>query len=172
MKIWPVILSGGSGSRLWPMSRAALPKQLLPLVSDKSLLQDTVLRIGAMPESGAPLIVCNNEHRFLIAEQLREIGVEPLGIYLEPAGRNTAPAAAIAALALLRHDPEAAMLLLPADHLIRKVDAFHAAIVECMKAVSAGHLATFGIVPGTPHTGYGYIRQGDALGGGGWQCAG
>ncbi len=163
MSLHPVILSGGSGSRLWPMSRAALPKQLLPLVSDKSLLQDTVLRIQAMPGVGAPLIVCNNEHRFLIAEQLHEIGIEPSGIYLEPAGRNTAPAAAIAALALARRDPEAVMLLLPADHLIRKVDAFHAAIAECMKAASAGHLATFGIVPDAPHTGYGYIRQGEAM---------
>lgn len=163
MKIHPVILSGGAGTRLWPMSRAALPKQLLPLVSDRSLLQDTVLRIKGLPEAEAPLIVCSNDHRFLVAEQLWEIGVEPAGIYLEPVGRNTAPAAAVAALALSRKDPDAVLLLLPADHLIRKVDAFHAVVAECMKAVGAGHLATFGIVPDAPHTGYGYIRQGETL---------
>ncbi len=166
MPLYPVILSGGSGTRLWPLSRAALPKQLLPLAGDNTMLQETVLRLAGLPGAGAPLIVCNNDHRFLIAEQLRDIGVSPLGIFLEPIGRNTAPAAAVAALHLLRQDADAVMLLLPADHLIADVPAFHAAIAEGLKAVAAGHLVTFGIVPDAPETGYGYIQQGESLAGG------
>ena len=165
MNVYPVILSGGSGTRLWPLSRAALPKQLLPLTSDHTLLQDTVLRLAGLAGARAPLVICNNEHRFLIAEQLREIEVDPLGIYLEPIGRNTAPAAAVAALALARQDAEAVMLLLPADHMIQDVAAFHRAIVQGLQAVAAGYLVTFGIVPDSPHTGYGYIQQGDVLAG-------
>ena len=164
MSLHPVILSGGSGTRLWPLSRAALPKQLLPLASDRTMLQETVIRLGGMDEIGAPLVICNNDHRFLIAEQLREIGVQPLGIFLEPIGRNTAPAAAVAALTLLGRDPDAVMLLLPADHLINDVPAFHAAITEGMKAVALGRLVTFGIVPDSAHTGYGYIQRGARLG--------
>jgi mannose-1-phosphate guanylyltransferase / mannose-6-phosphate isomerase len=163
MTLYPVILSGGSGTRLWPMSRAALPKQLLALASESTMVQETVRRLAGLPDTGAPLIVCNNDHRFLIAEQLREIGVTPLGIYLEPVGRNTAPAAAVAALTLLKRDPDAVMLLLPADHLIRDVAAFHAAIGEGLQAVADGHLVTFGIVPDAPETGYGYIQRGEAL---------
>ena len=165
MPLYPVILSGGSGTRLWPLSRAALPKQLLPLASDRTMLQETVIRLGGMADIGAPLVVCNNDHRFLIAEQMREIGVEPLGIFLEPMGRNTAPAAAVAALTLLKRDPDAVMLLLPADHLINDVPAFHAAVAAGLKAVALGRLVTFGIVPDSPHTGYGYIQRGDALAG-------
>ena len=105
-KILPVILSGGAGTRLWPLSRAALPKQLLPLVTDRSMLQETVLRLAGLSGVGRPLVVCNNEHRFLIAEQLREVGVDPLALYLEPGGRNTAPAAAVAALHLSAMDPD------------------------------------------------------------------
>lgn len=165
MTLYPVILSGGSGTRLWPLSRAALPKQLLPLASDLTLVQETVLRLRGLPDLAAPLIVCNQEHRFLIAEQMREIGVSPLAIYLEPVGRNTAPAATVAALRLTRRDPDAFMLLLPADHLIKDVPAFHAAIGEGLKAAAAGHLVTFGIVPDSPHTGYGYIQRGEALSG-------
>jgi mannose-1-phosphate guanylyltransferase/mannose-1-phosphate guanylyltransferase/mannose-6-phosphate isomerase len=161
--IHPVILSGGSGTRLWPLSRAALPKQLLPLASDKSLLQDTVSRLTDMPEMATPLMVCNVEHRFMIAEQMRQIGTIPHAIVLEPVGRNTAPAIAVAALMLSRDDPDALMLVLPADHLIDDVAAFHAAIRTAADAAKAGHLATFGIVAATPETGYGYIRKGSPL---------
>lgn len=163
MSLHPVILSGGSGTRLWPLSRAALPKQLLPLAGERTMLQETVLRLDGLADAGAPLIVCNNDHRFLIAEQMRDIHVSPLGIFLEPVGRNTAPAAAVAAMHLLKQDPDAVMLLLPADHLIRDVAAFHAAIGEGMRAVKSGHLVTFGIVPDAPETGYGYIQRGAAM---------
>jgi mannose-1-phosphate guanylyltransferase/mannose-6-phosphate isomerase len=163
MKIYPVILSGGSGSRLWPMSRAALPKQLLALTSEYTMLQDTVRRMAAMPNVMAPLIVCGNEHRFMIAEQLRQIDVTPIGILLEPEGRNTAPAVAAAANFLLALDPEAVMLVLPADHVILDVPAFQAAVLRAASAVAHGALATFGIVPTAPETGYGYIRQGAAV---------
>ena len=163
MKIYPVVLSGGSGSRLWPMSRAALPKQLLALMSEHTMLQETVLRLAGIPQIMAPLFVCGNDHRFLIAEQLRKIDVAPLGILLEPEGRNTAPAVAAAANFLLAIDRDAVMLVLPADHVILDVLAFQAAVVRAAAAVADGALATFGIVPTSPETGYGYIRQGESL---------
>ncbi len=172
MKIYPVILSGGSGTRLWPLSRAVLPKQLLPLVTDKTMLQETALRVQSLPNRRAgdgaladvevmpPLVVCGNEHRFMVAEQLREIGLAPLGILLEPVGRNTAPAVAVAAQYLLAIDAQALMLVLPADHVITDVAAFHLAIAEAAALAGDGALATFGIVPTAPETGYGYIRSG------------
>ncbi|MES2116857.1 MAG: mannose-1-phosphate guanylyltransferase/mannose-6-phosphate isomerase [Pseudomonadota bacterium] len=164
MKIYPVILSGGSGTRLWPLSRAVLPKQLLPLVTDHTMLQETALRLAGRPQLMAPLIVCGNEHRFLVAEQMRQIGMAPLGILLEPVGRNTAPAVAAAAHYLQALDPDAVMLVLPADHVIADVDAFYAAIEQAAVPVAEGALATFGIVPTAPETGYGYIQSGAAAG--------
>ena len=165
MKIYPVILSGGAGTRLWPLSRAVLPKQLLPLVSDKTMLQETALRVADWPELMAPVVVCGNEHRFLVAEQMREINVAPLGILLEPVGRNTAPAVAAAAHFLAAIDPDAVMLVLPADHVIEDGAAFAAAVARAAAMVEEGALATFGIVPTGPETGYGYIRRGAAVDG-------
>jgi mannose-1-phosphate guanylyltransferase/mannose-6-phosphate isomerase len=162
--IHPVILSGGSGTRLWPLSRASLPKQLLPLVTEHSMLQDTVLRLSGLPDVGTPIVVCGNDHRFLVAEQMQEIGIEKPGLLLEPVGRNTAPAVAVAALGLMEHEQNGGvMLVLPADHLIADVAAFHAAIGRAVKAAEAGFLVTFGIKPDAPETGYGYIRRGEAL---------
>ncbi|MFS2007357.1 mannose-1-phosphate guanylyltransferase/mannose-6-phosphate isomerase [Duganella sp. CT11-25] len=165
MKIYPVILSGGAGTRLWPLSRSVLPKQLLPLVSDKTMLQETALRVAGWPGMQAPLVVCGNEHRFLVAEQMREIRQQPLGILLESVGRNTAPAVAAAAHYLAALDPEAVMLVLPADHVIEDAAAFQAAVQRALPQVGQGALATFGIVPTAPETGYGYIRRGAALNG-------
>ena len=161
MKIYPVILAGGSGTRLWPLSRAALPKQLLPLISDKTMLQETVQRCQAM-EWMPPLIVCGNEHRFLVAEQLFEIGIAPLGILLEPVGKNTAPAAAVAAHFLQAIDKNAIMLILPADQMINDVELFHAVVKRAQKAAENGALVTFGIEPSGPETGYGYIGRGSS----------
>jgi len=163
MKIYPVILSGGAGTRLWPLSRAVMPKQLLPLVTDKTMLQETALRVRGWPGVMAPLVVCGNEHRFLVAEQLRDVGITPHGIMLEPAGRNTAPAVAAAAQFLHAQDPDAIMLVLPADHVIEKNEAFRLTVERAAKLVESGALATFGVVPSAPETGYGYIRRGEPL---------
>src|SRR6185312_1599858 len=160
--IHPIVLSGGAGSRLWPLSRSLFPKQLLALTSERSLIQETVARAAGQGFS-APLIVCNVEHRFLIAEQMREAGIRPGAIVLEPEGRNTAPAAAVAALLVEKQDPGALMLLIPADHVIRDVAAFQASVACAAAAARTGYLVTFGITPDVPETGYGYIRKGRAL---------
>jgi len=158
----PVILSGGAGTRLWPLSRETYPKQLLALDTRRSMLQETALRVEGI-EFAAPMIVCNDEHRFVVAEQLREIGVAPRSILLEPVGRNTAPAVAVAALALSVEDPEAVMLVLPSDHVIRDVGAFRAAAATAAAAAVGGAMVTFGIPAERPETGYGYIRRGAPL---------
>ncbi len=163
MKIYPIILAGGSGSRLWPLSREALPKQLLRLVSEKSMLQETVLRLQGLQDWVPPLVVCGNEHRFLVAEQMREIGIAPLGILLEPEGRNTAPAVAVAAQFLMKNDEDAVMLVLPADHAVTDLPAFHEAVHRAAAAAARGTLVTFGIVPSSAETGYGYIKRGEPL---------
>ncbi len=162
--IIPVILAGGSGTRLWPLSRKLYPKQLLPLVDDRTLVQNTILRLQGLDEIADPIIICNEEHRFIIAEQMRAMGVSPAAIVLEPVGRNTAPAVAVAALLAESLDPDAVLLVLPADHLIGDPGQFHAAVRQAATHAAAGHLATFGIVPSAPETGYGYILQGPALG--------
>jgi mannose-1-phosphate guanylyltransferase/mannose-6-phosphate isomerase len=154
----PVILSGGSGTRLWPLSREAHPKQFLPLLGDRSLLQMTWLRLAGLPGMSAPLVVANEEHRFLVAEQLREVGATPAALILEPVGRNTAPAIAVAALRALADGGDPVLLVLPSDHVIADEAAFRAAIQQVLPAAEAGELVTFGIVPTAPETGYGYIN--------------
>lgn len=160
----PVILSGGSGTRLWPLSRKLQPKQFLPLVNERSLFQDTVLRTAAIEQRvAAPIVVCNEAHRFLVAEQLRELGVAAQAIVLEPAGRNTAPAVAVAALlaqASVAPGDEAVLAVLPADHVIADRGAFARAVDAAAEAAAAGRLVTFGVVPDRPETGYGYILRG------------
>jgi mannose-1-phosphate guanylyltransferase/mannose-6-phosphate isomerase len=163
--IHPVILSGGSGTRLWPMSRTLYPKQLLTLLGRESLLQQTVRRIAERETFAPPLLVANEEHRFIIAEQLREIAVVPRALLLEPVGRNTAPAACIAALALTETEPDPLMLLMPSDHTIGDVDAFVDAIGRAAAAAEAGALVSFGIAPERAETGYGYIRRDGELDG-------
>ncbi len=163
--IYPVILSGGSGTRLWPLSRTAMPKQFLPLVSEHTLFQETVLRLKGLPNMSAPLVVCNNHHRFLAAEQLQAIAIPPLLQILEPAGRNTAPAVAVAAFAALDRDADAILLVMAADHLIRDVQGFHDAIQTAKSLAQQDRLVTFGIKPDHPATGFGYIECGSDLDG-------
>jgi mannose-1-phosphate guanylyltransferase/mannose-1-phosphate guanylyltransferase/mannose-6-phosphate isomerase len=164
-RIVPILLSGGTGARLWPLSRETYPKQLLPLIDDSTLLQRTVQRVGDRSLFAPPLVIANAEHRFLIAEQMRALGVNDPTIILEPVGRNTAPAAAIAALAASAADPEAVILLLPVDHLVRDVEAFRRAVTLGFTAASAGRLVLFGIPPTTPATGYGYIEASEEIDG-------
>ncbi|MDM8564780.1 mannose-1-phosphate guanylyltransferase/mannose-6-phosphate isomerase [Candidatus Halobeggiatoa sp. HSG11] len=159
----PIILSGGVGSRLWPLSREHYPKQLLALIGNNTLLQDTILRLAELPEQAKPQVVCNEKHRFLVAEQLNNIDVESANIILEPEGRNTAPAVAVAALTALSQDPEAILLILPADHLIANTTTFCKAIEAGISLAETNHLVTFGIVPDSPETGYGYINASDSI---------
>jgi mannose-1-phosphate guanylyltransferase / mannose-6-phosphate isomerase len=162
-KILPVILSGGSGTRLWPLSRELYPKQLLPLVDERTMIQNTVTRLEGIADLASPLIVCNESHRFMVAEQLRLINVKPSAVMLEPAGRNTAPAVAIAALQAMKSGSDPILLVLPADHVIKNVAAFHYAVAEGVRQAKDGSLITFGIVPDKPETGYGYIKKGKRL---------
>ena len=152
-----VLLSGGSGTRLWPLSREAYPKQFLALAGEHSLLQDTWRRVAPLTAL-APIVVANEEHRFLAGEQLRQVGVEGAAILLEPVGRNTAPAIAAAALQAMADDDDPLLLVLPSDHVVRDAAAFQAAVREAMPAAAAGALVTFGIVPEAPETGFGYIQ--------------
>ncbi|MGD9617528.1 MAG: mannose-1-phosphate guanylyltransferase/mannose-6-phosphate isomerase [Alphaproteobacteria bacterium] len=165
--IHPVILSGGSGTRLWPMSRSLYPKQLLALTGKRSLLQETAHRVAGDRAFAAPVVVANEEHRFIIAEQLREIGITPETLILEPFGRNTAPAVCVAALRLIAiqaaDDPEPLMLVMPSDHAIGDLDAFRQATERAAAAARAGRLVTFGITPERAETGYGYIASGRPL---------
>lgn len=158
--IVPVILSGGSGTRLWPLSRRSHPKQFLPLLNGRSLLQSTLGRLEGLSGLAPPVVVCNESHRFLVAEQMRQAGVKNAPILLEPAGRNTAPAVALSALHVGSGEtgPDPLLLVLPADHAVEDESAFRAAVAAGAKAADEGQLVTFGVVPTSPETGYGYIR--------------
>ncbi len=159
----PVILSGGSGSRLWPLSRETRPKQFLPLLDHSTLLQATLRRVQGQPNIADPIVICNHEHRFMAAEQLLAASVTPEALILEPVGRNTAPAVAVAALHAQRHGQDPVLLVLPADHVIADTDGFRRAVRAALPLAAASRLITFGIQPHSPATGYGYIQRGDAL---------
>ncbi len=161
--IVPVILSGGSGTRLWPLSREAYPKQFLPLVDQNTMLQNTALRLVGLADVAAPLVVCNQEHRFMVAEQMRAAGVQPAAVVLEPVGRNTAPAVAVAALHAQAAGNDPILLVLPSDHVIADIAGFQAAVRRVAPHAEAGRLITFGIVPSAPESGYGYIKAGAPL---------
>jgi len=158
--VFPVILSGGAGTRLWPLSREMYPKQLLALTSQYSMLQDTALRLAGIAQARPPIVVCNEAHRFTVAEQLRALNMLPSAILLEPVGRNTAPAVALAALKALELEAEATLVVAPADHVIRDVRIFQQAAAVAAGLAEDGKLVTFGIVAHAPETGYGYIRRG------------
>ena len=165
-KIYPVVLCGGSGTRLWPLSREQYPKQLLALVEESTLLQATIRRLHALDvdiDIGAPVVVTNEAHRFLVAEQLREIGIDNARIILEPQGRNTAPALCLAAFHIQQEDPNGLMLVMPADHVIQHQDLFLNTIISGLNYCKENSLVTFGIVPSHAETGYGYIKQGKPL---------
>ncbi|MGD8875970.1 MAG: mannose-1-phosphate guanylyltransferase/mannose-6-phosphate isomerase [Gammaproteobacteria bacterium] len=163
MSLYPVILSGGSGSRLWPLSREHFPKPLLPLVSDRTLLQETACRLDSLPDLGEAVYVCNEEHRFLVAEQVAQLGKKPATIILEPQGRNTAPALTLAALYLVAHEPEAMMVVMPADHVMTEPQRFVEAVQLGSVSAQSGSLVTFGVLPDSPETGYGYIKRNGEL---------
>ena len=161
----PLILSGGSGTRLWPVSRKNLPKQFLALAGKGTLFQQTIERTRRLPDAAPPIVIANDGHRFLAADQLLEAGIEGATIVLEPVGRNTAPAIALGALQALGHDAEATLLVLPADHLIGDAMAFAAAVAQAVPLAEQGWLVTFGVRPDRAETGFGYIRRGEAVGG-------
>nr|WP_228064500.1 mannose-1-phosphate guanylyltransferase/mannose-6-phosphate isomerase [Lysobacter avium] len=160
----PVVLSGGSGTRLWPLSRQNQPKQFLTLIGERSLYQETVLRASRLPGVQPPITICSQLHRFMVGEQLQAIAMGNGGIVLEPLARNTAPAIALAAMQALRTDPEATLLVMPADHLIEDEAAFRDAVGRALSLAEQDWLVAFGITPDYAETGYGYIRQGGALG--------
>ena len=160
----PVILSGGAGTRLWPLSREMYPKQLLALTSKQTMLQDTAARLATIDGAMPPIVVCNEAHRFTVAEQMRAMEMQPSAILLEPAGRNTAPAVALAALKAQDLDPGATLIVAPADHVIRDVRTFSQAADIAVSLAQDDKLITFGIVAHAPETGYGYIRRGDGAG--------
>ena len=160
----PVILCGGSGSRLWPMSRSAYPKQFLTLLNDEqSLLQETVSRLDGVEDIAHLTAICNQEHRFLVAEQLQPFANYESSIILEPVGRNTAPALAIAAFEAIEKDPESILLVLPSDHSIMNMSAFQVAVRDAVALAKQDKLVTFGVVPTSPETGYGYIEKGESI---------
>ncbi|MFN2356364.1 MAG: mannose-1-phosphate guanylyltransferase/mannose-6-phosphate isomerase, partial [Desulfotignum sp.] len=161
--IVPVILAGGSGTRLWPLSRQLYPKQLINMYNQHTMLQNTVLRLAQARHTDPPVIVCNQVHRFMTAEQMRQIQVTPGAIILEPAAKNTAPAIALAAIQLLDQDQDPVLLVLPADHCIENTAAFHAVVEQGEALADKGYLITFGIVPSSAETGYGYIQKGASL---------
>ena len=165
MSLHPIILSGGAGTRLWPLSRESLPKQFQSFGGPHTLLQATVLRCHGLADLAPAVVVSNHEHRFLVAQQLQEAGVVDARVVLEPFGRNTAPAVALAALVAQREDAEAVLLVLPSDHLIPDGAAFRAQVTAALPAARAGHLVTFGIRPRWAETGYGYIALGAPLAG-------
>ncbi len=161
--IVPVILAGGSGTRLWPMSREHYPKQLIAMYNEHTLLQNTLLRLEGIEALESPIVVCNEEHRFMAAEQLRRVNIPPHSIILEPMGRDTAPAIALAALKAMEDGQDPVLLILPADHTIKEKRTFHTIVRNGLIHAEQGNLITFGVIPGSPETGYGYIKKGDVL---------
>lgn len=159
MNFTPIILSGGAGTRLWPLSNGSHPKQFLPLVSENTMIQETLLRLSGL-EHSEPVVVCNEAHRFIVAEQMNQIGIKNPKIILEPIARNTAPAIAAACYSVSQKDKNAVVIILPSDHVIKDKNAFQVALKKAVSEAEKGFLVTFGIVPTEPNTGYGYIKTG------------
>ena len=165
--IYPVVLSGGSGTRLWPLSRAMYPKQFIRFSQsqDASFLSSTLQRLPASAGFASPLVIGNNDHRFLIEDEAKRAGIAPSAVILEPVARNTAPAIAVAALFVAREDPAGVLVVMPSDHVIKDEPGFVAAVRRAAEVARTGKLVLFGITPSGPHTGYGYIRRGEPLAG-------